>query len=130
MKKSAKPEATDQLVLGTLRRSHAPLSAYDILAKLKPRGIKSPPLVYRALEKLTKAGTAHRVDALGSYVACRCEHDHHHAISLLTVCTQCKRVDEIHDDAVVHTLQSLEKSGIRITPGAVVELPITCAECV
>ncbi len=41
------------LVLKELKKNIKPLSAYDLLEKLRKTGIKSPPIVYRALENLT-----------------------------------------------------------------------------
>lgn len=129
MHQAMKHLTTDEMVLTTLRKSKAPMSAYAILDALRKHGIKSPPLVYRALEKLINKGTAHRVDALGSYVACSCDHGHHHAISALTVCTQCKNVTELHDEKIIRTLTSLRDAGIAIPDDAVIELPVVCAKC-
>ena len=44
-----------ELVLGTLAHSDAPLSAYDILDRLRDDGLRAPLQVYRALEKLTES---------------------------------------------------------------------------
>ncbi len=124
-----KTVSTDEMVLGALRKSKEPMSAYAILDKLKKHGVKSPPLVYRALEKLTRKGTAHRVDALGSYVACSCEHDHHHPISVLTICTACKKLHELHDNRIMQHIAALRDFGVAITDGAVIELPVLCSGC-
>ena len=43
-----------ELVLGTLAHAAAPLSAYDILDKLRDEGLRAPLQVYRALDKLTE----------------------------------------------------------------------------
>jgi len=59
-----------ELVLGTLAHAHAPLSAYDILDRLRPDGLRAPLQVYRALEKLTERGLAHRLESLNAFVCC------------------------------------------------------------
>ena len=43
-----------ELVLGTLAHATAPMSAYDILDKLRGDGLRAPLQIYRALEKLTE----------------------------------------------------------------------------
>ncbi len=52
-----------QKVLDLLEKSHKPLSAYEILDKLRKHGIKAPPTVYRALDAAgrARAGSPHRI---------------------------------------------------------------------
>ena len=119
----------DELVLGALRKSKQPMSAYDILDKVEKFGIKSSPIVYRALEALMKQGRAHKINELNAFVACACTADHHHDVSVLTVCKGCKRVDELHDHAVIHHLTKLRKLHVNLSKSAVVELPVTCENC-
>lgn len=127
---SSLPAPAEELVLGALRKSKKPLSAYDILEKVNKFGIKSSPIVYRALEVLMQNGTAHKINELNAFVACACTTDHHHDVSVLTVCKGCKRVDELHDHAVIHHLTKLRKLHVNLTKSAVVELPVTCENCV
>ncbi|MFZ4542031.1 MAG: Fur family transcriptional regulator [Rickettsiales bacterium] len=118
-----------ELVLKVLRKSEEPMTAYTLLEKLKKSGIKSAPIIYRALESLMKEGAVHKIKELGAYVACDCSKDHKHALSVLTVCHDCHKVSELHDHTVIHQLENLRKSGIRLTEHAVIELPITCNAC-
>ena len=117
------------MVLAALRKSAAPLTAYGLLEKLQPLGVKSAPIVYRALEALEKLGTVHRIKELGAYVACNCADDHSHALSVLTVCKQCKKVHELHDHDVISHLTKLKKLNITLAPNAVIELPVLCEAC-
>ncbi len=119
----------DQLVLKALRKAKEPMTAYALLEKLKTSGINSAPIVYRALEVLMKRGEAHKIKELGAFVACDCHEDHHHSLSVLTVCRECKTVAELHDNAVIHTLEGLRNQGIRLADHAVIELPIMCGKC-
>ena len=57
------------LVLDTLTGSGAPLSAYDILDRLRQEGLRAPLQVYRALDKLVERGLAHRLESLNALVA-------------------------------------------------------------
>lgn len=117
------------MVLAALRKANKPLSAYDILEKLKKHGVKSPPIVYRALDTLKKHGAIHRIEQLNAYVACNCEASHTHALSLLTVCDRCRTVAELHDHAVIHHIEGLERLGVRLPDNAVIELPVICEKC-
>jgi Fur family zinc uptake transcriptional regulator len=65
-----------ELVLGALTGSTGPLSAYDILDRLRGDGLRAPLQVYRALEKLVDRGLAHRLESLNAFVACADTHCH------------------------------------------------------
>jgi Fur family zinc uptake transcriptional regulator len=118
-----------ELVLKVLHAAGKPMTAYTLLEKLKKSGINSAPIIYRALDTLMKEGVVHKIKELGAFVACDCSQDHHHALSVLTVCGKCKEVEELHDHAVIHRLESLRQSGVRLQDYAVIELPITCDAC-
>ena len=126
---SSLSEPSQDMVLKVLRKNKLPLSAYAILEKLKKSGIKSPPIVYRALENLIKNGRVHRINELNAFVACNCESDHTHDISVLTVCSTCKKVEELHDHAIIQHLGKLRQMDISLAEHAVIELPVTCAQC-
>lgn len=118
-----------ELVLRLLHKSDKPLTAYEILDALKPEGINSAPIIYRALDSLQQEGKAHKIKELGAFVACECDKTHHHALSVLTICEDCHKVAELHDHKVIHQLENLRKSGVRIAEDAVIELPIKCDDC-
>lgn len=126
---SSLPIHPRELVLKALRKSNVPMSAYSLLEKLKPHGVSAAPIIYRALEHLTKVGSIHKIRALNAFVACDCTADHHHSLSVLTVCDGCERVTELHDHTVIHQLEALRGRGVRLAEHAVIELPITCAAC-
>ena len=120
--------ATD-LVLNALRTHQQPLTAYALLALLKPHGINSAPIIYRALEQLAAQASVHRLQMLNAYVACDCHADHTHGLSILTVCTGCSHVHELHDHAVIHHLEGLRTHGVALAHHAVIELPVQCTSC-
>ncbi len=120
---------SQDLVLSVLRRSKTPLTAYGLLARLKKSGIKSPPIVYRALEALARRGAVHKIKAQGAFIACNCAPDHKHALSVLAVCGGCDEVKELHDHGVINHLERLRSRGIRLSEHAVIELPVTCKSC-
>jgi len=123
------PASSTELVLKTLRKNAKPLSAYQILEKLKKAGIKSPPIIYRALDSLIESGQVHKINELNSFVACDCSYNHHHDLSVLTVCQKCNKVAEIHDNKIIDHLTKLAKFDVAIAHQAVVQLPIVCCGC-
>jgi Fur family transcriptional regulator, zinc uptake regulator len=58
------------LVLKTLNAADTPLSAYDILDRLRGDGLRAPLQIYRALDKLIEHGLAHRLESLNAFVCC------------------------------------------------------------
>ena len=104
-------KANDALVQAVLGAAKKPMTAYDILAQLKPRGISGPPTVYRALDNLMKAGQVHRIQSLNAFVLCKreegCTHTHHNTFML---CGECGETQEIHDDRVSMLIEELSKT--------------------
>lgn len=120
-------------VLKALQGAPGPQSAYDLLAKLGDQGLKAPPQVYRALDKLVALGLAHRLESLNAFVACG--HDHHHGNEaedhavVFTICDDCGQVDEITDTGLAEQLQGLaRKSGFN-PEKTTLELHGSCEKC-
>ncbi len=117
------------LVLSCLQTTGQPMSAYALLEKLKPHGVQSAPIVYRALSELEEKGAVHKIHAIGAYIACNNEADHKHPFSVLTICWDCKTVNELHDHAIMHHLQQLRALNVPLIDHAVIELPVACPSC-
>jgi len=122
--------SSPELVLKVLQSNVKPLSAYEILEKVKEFGIKSPPIVYRALDTLMKIGKVHKINELNTFIACDCEEDHQHLLSILTICQSCNKVSELHDHSVIDHLVKLKTLNIYLANKAVIELPIMCQNCI
>lgn len=122
--------SSPELVLRVLQSNVKPLSAYKILEKVKEFGIKSPPIVYRALDTLMKIGKVHKINELNTFIACDCEEDHQHLLSILTICQSCNEVSELHDHIVIDHLVKLKTLNIYLANKAVIELPIMCQNCI
>lgn len=110
--KSTELSPHSRKVFELLSKSEKPMSAYDILDKLRRHGIKAPPTVYRALENLLERGMVHRIESLNAFIACHDEdeedHDHNHTAQF-AVCRSCNSVTEIHDhrlSQLVHEMAS------------------------
>jgi Fur family zinc uptake transcriptional regulator len=118
-----------ELVLGTLAHAEAPMSAYDILDKLRDEGLRAPLQVYRALEKLTERGLAHRLESLNAFVCCADAQCHQGGNIAFAICETCGRVEEFAERGVEQKLMAWSK-GAGFTPSRVtIELRGVCRDC-
>ena len=113
--------ATDDAVFEALREAVTPLTAYQVLDLLRPIGVQSPPVVYRALERLEKSGRVHRLEAFNAYFAC-CGRDHT-AGTVFAVCTRCKRVEEWTGEGIDRLLEAeAARSGFQVAGRTIEEI--------
>ena len=117
------------LVLQVLESHQNPLSAYSILEQLADAGLRAPPQVYRALEKLIDYGLIHKLESINSYVACQHRHCGSHQVTSFAICDTCERVLEIINQEFETTLHGLaERSGLNPTHSTV-EIHGVCENC-
>jgi Fur family zinc uptake transcriptional regulator len=117
------------LVLEVLESHRNPLSAYSILEQLAHAGLRAPPQVYRALEKLIGYGLIHKLESINSYIACQHHHCESHQVTSFAICDSCERVSEIVNTTFENTLRGLaERSGLNPTHSTV-EIHGICAAC-
>ena len=117
------------LVLDTLSRAEAPLSAYTILDRLRDDGFRAPLQVYRALEKLLDFGLVHRLESLNAFVACAHPHCHTQGLIAFAICNDCGQVDEFSDDVVRDRLGAwATQHGFRAEK-TTIEIRGHCARC-
>src|SRR3569832_2013018 len=118
-----------ELVLGTLAHATGPMSAYDILDKLRDDGLRAPLQVYRALDKLTERGLAHRLESLNAFVCCADAHCHESGSIAFAICEKCGRVEEFAERTVEQKLMGWSK-GAGFTPSRMtIELRGICRGC-
>lgn len=85
----------DSQIVKIMKTADQPLTAYELIARLPARRRPSPPVMYRALDRLNADGRVHRIESLKAFVPCRCNGHAHEVV--LAVCTSCKHVEEIED---------------------------------
>lgn len=119
----------NKVVQDILRESDKPLGAYEILERVKVKGINGPPTVYRALDKLIKLGMAHRIASKHTYVICRHGAEHHNESIIFAVCNRCDNVDEIPSKALHEAFDNVRKNiGFKIE-NEIVEVTGICRSC-
>lgn len=114
-------------VLELLRKTHKPLTAYDMLDRLREVGIKAPQTVYRALNALLEKGLAHRIQSLGAFVACHNEEADHG--TQFIVCRVCGRVEELHDHRICDCIAEISATLKFHVEREMLELIGICDKC-
>ena len=117
------------LVLNALQRAKEPTSAYALLEQLRDEGIKAPPQVYRALDKLVSCGLAHKLDSLNAFVACAHPHEHAHGLIAFAICGRCGSVQEFSDQTIEQHLKDLSQAHAFRMESTIVEIRGTCGNC-
>ena len=129
----ARPDLTrnQDLVLQTLNGADAPLSAYDILDRLRDAGLRAPLQVYRALDKLVEHGLAHRLESLNAFVCCADAGCHGDAsgMAAFAICSGCGRVDEFTDPGVAGRLEQWAAGAGFGLERTTIELRGLCSDC-
>ena len=97
-----------QIVLDLIEKSREPVKAYSILSNVKKKGIKAPPQVYRALEKLIKLGKIHKVESRNAFVACNNSNCEISKATAFSICETCEKVTEISNLKLSKYLKSFQ----------------------
>lgn len=77
-----------RLVLDELESAARPLKAYDLLERLRDRGVNAPMTVYRALDGLIAAGRVRKIASLNAFLATSL------AGGAVMICRRCGRAIE------------------------------------
>ena len=102
-----------QIVLDLIEKSREPVKAYSILSNVKKKGIKAPPQVYRALEKLIKLGKIHKVESRNAFVACKNSNCEISKATAFSICETCEKVTEISNQKLSKYLKNFhDKTGM------------------
>ena len=115
-------------VLALLLAAERPLTAYEILERLRPKDRAATAAgVYRSLEFLTAHRLAHRIESSKAFVACVFP-EHAHPSQML-VCRRCGTAVETEDSRVVEAAENLgRRLGFALDRGAL-ELTGLCPSC-
>ena len=111
-----------------LRTARRPMSAYQVLDRVREHGISAPTVVYRALDHLIDLGQVHRVESMNAYVAC-CDPGHRHATAVFAICDSCETIAELPGERVLRGIANEAKRAGFATRQATVEIKGLCATC-
>lgn len=114
--------------LEILLAKHRAMGAYDLLEVLAAEGLGAqPPVAYRALDFLVKAGFAHKIEALNAYIACT-HLGADHAPAFL-ICRGCKSVAETNTAPAQGRLGDAARAAGFVIERTVVEAEGLCPSC-
>ena len=103
-----------KIIYDLIHKSSEPLKAYTILFNVQKKGIKAPPQVYRALDKLVEIGKIHKIESKNAFVACRNSDCEISKATAFSICESCEVVDEISDVKLSKYLSSYNhKKGMK-----------------
>lgn len=118
-----------QAVFDALKTSDTAKTAYELLDDLRDQGLRAPPQIYRALEKLGELGLVHRLESMNAFVACG-QHDcSGHQSVAFAICDDCGKVEEISGKEIEQELSAIsQKTGFHLSK-SVLELHGHCGTC-
>jgi len=119
---------TQRRVHRILCAAQNPLSAYEVLDKMRAKGAVTPPTVYRCLDKLIEKGLAHRLESLNAYVACKHPH-HEHDMAAFAICESCGLVREFTDPHIGERLAHWSDDHAFSAKKVTVEIRGLCGAC-
>lgn len=117
----------EKLVWNVLAASADPLKAYEILDKLKEKGVRAPMTVYRALDGLETKGHIHKLDGLNAFVLCN--HEGPHMVQTFLVCDTCSTVRELEVVAVEADIAPAVRAAEFAMHTARLEIKGHCTNC-
>ena len=97
MQKENNLSKNQQIIFNLIHKSPEPLKAYTILFNVQKKGIKAPPQVYRALDKLVEIGKIHKIESKNAFVACKNSDCEISKATAFSICESCEVVDEISE---------------------------------
>ena len=114
MQKENNLSKNQQIILDLIDKSSEPLKAYTILFNVQKKGIKAPPQVYRALDKLVEIGKIHKIESKNAFVACKNSNCEISKATAFSICESCEEVDEVSDTKLSKFLSKFnDKKGMK-----------------
>jgi Fur family zinc uptake transcriptional regulator len=116
------------MVLDVIGAAKGPLSAYEILDRLRPsRPRVAPPTIYRALDHLIRSGRVRRIESLNACLSAGHDSGGHSVV--FAICADCGRVQESNaDDAVGSLTMALPVEGF-VPTRPIIEMHGRCGGC-
>ena len=108
MNKERSLSKNQQIILDLIDKSSEPLKAYTILFNVQKKGIKAPPQVYRALDKLVEIGKIHKIESKNAFVACKNSNCEISKATVFSICEICEKVTEIANTKLSNYLSNFE----------------------
>ena len=115
------------MIVEALRGVGHPVSAYELIDRLRDRATLAPQTVYRSLDRLIAGGQAHRLESLNAFVAC-C-HPSHEGAAVFAICENCGTVTEFDEPQAVERLYAWAKKAKFTVDRMTLEIRGRCRTC-
>jgi Fur family zinc uptake transcriptional regulator len=114
-------------VLALLLDAAGPMTAYELLDRLRAERSATPAGVYRSLDFLLVHGFAHRLESRKAFVACI--HPDHPHVSQFLICRRCGTTVEVEDERIASVVgEWSRKHGFEVEAESL-EVSGSCAIC-
>ena len=98
------------------------------MSNVSKKGLKAPPQVYRALEKLIEVGEVHKIESLNSFVACNSKCIEPNG-TIFSICKSCDQTTEVSNADLAKFLSDFKDMNGTQFSGFNLELFGTCKSC-
>ncbi len=117
----------ENFVWDALLGAGGPLKAYEILDRLKDKGVRAPMTVYRALEGLEQKGFIHKLEGINAFLPCL--HEGPHEVQVFLVCESCASAKEVELESIESDLRPLLRRASFKMKTARLEARGLCSNC-
>lgn len=117
-------------ILEIFIKEKKPLSAYEVLEKLKKKREKAePPTVYRVIDYFLEKQIIHRIETKNKYVLCaQLEHKKSEYHGFIFLCKKCLTSFEVMNSSYSKFIKSLSNHHSFLID-SVIEIKGTCKKC-
>jgi Fur family zinc uptake transcriptional regulator len=114
-------------VLALLLEADGPVTAYELLDRLRAKRSATPAGIYRSLDFLLTNRLAHRLESRKAFVACI--HPDHPHVSQFLICRRCGTAVEVEDERISSVVREWSrKLGFQVEAESL-EVSGSCATC-
>ncbi len=117
-----------EIVLAVLMQSAVPLTAYQILERVKPLGLSAPVTIYRALDALQDRGRVRRLESISAYMPIQ-EANADDTATACLICQDCGTVSTLHNASINTWVQNLANQTNFTISHPNLEVLGTCGHC-
>lgn len=110
-----------------LLQANGPITAYELLDRLRVERSATPAGVYRSLDFLVTQGLVHRLESRKAFVACI--HPDHPHVSQFLICRRCGTTVEVEDDRIASVVGEWSKRLGFEVEAETLEVSGSCSTC-
>ena len=110
-----------------LSRADGPMTAYELLDRLRSERSATAAGVYRSLDFLVAHGLAHRLESRKAFVACA--HPDHPHVSQFLICRRCGTTVELEDERIASVVGEWSRRLGFEVEAETLEVSGSCSSC-